>query len=122
MPKPEKELRIRDEQRDLGEELLEAVRAIKDGQIGRVHMMRLAERGHGIDRVSFTLAGDEFQQFVDHLDAPTACFGKTAAFVAPITVIGRRLATDATKTAGSDAIGALDDITDGASEPSSPAP
>ncbi len=71
MPKPENELRIRDEQRDLGEELLEAVRAMKDGQIGKVHMMQLAEEGDAIERVSFALAGDEFQQFVDHLDAPT---------------------------------------------------
>ncbi|WP_313456678.1 hypothetical protein [Stenotrophomonas sp.] len=70
MPKPEKELRIRDEQRDLGEELLEAVRAFKNGRIGKVHVMRLAEEGDAIDRVSFALAGDEFQQFVDHLDAP----------------------------------------------------
>lgn len=70
MPKPENELKIRDEQRDLGAELLEAVRAIKDGRIGKVHMMHLAEEGDAIDRVSFALAGDEFQQFVDHLDAP----------------------------------------------------
>ncbi|WNH52739.1 DUF1778 domain-containing protein [Stenotrophomonas oahuensis] len=70
MPKNENELAIRDGQRDLGAELLEAVRAFKDGRIGKVHMMRLAEEGDAIDRVSFTLSGDEFQQFVDHLDAP----------------------------------------------------
>ena len=60
MPKPENELEIRDEQRDLGAELLASVRAVKAGQVGKVHLLRVSAEDGEIEALSFSVAAGEF--------------------------------------------------------------
>ncbi len=56
MPKSDKELAIRDAQRDLGAELLESVRAIKAGKVGKVNLMPVSIAAEARQRLGLSQA------------------------------------------------------------------
>lgn len=43
MPLTEKELMVRDAERNIGEELLESIRDVKTGHLGAVHQIEVSE-------------------------------------------------------------------------------
>lgn len=56
MPKSEKELAIRDAQRDLGAELLESVRAVKAGKVGKVNLVPVSMAAEARQRLGLSQA------------------------------------------------------------------
>lgn len=56
MPKSDKELAIRDAQRDLGAELLESVRAIKAGKVGKVNLIPISIAAEARQRLGLSQA------------------------------------------------------------------
>lgn len=56
MPKSDKELAIRDAQRDLGAELLESVRAIKAGKVGKVNLIPVSIAAEARQRLGLSQA------------------------------------------------------------------
>ncbi len=56
MPKSDKELAIRDAQRDLGAELLESVRAVKAGKVGKVNLIPVSIAAEARQRLGLSQA------------------------------------------------------------------
>lgn len=56
MPKSDKELAIRDAQRDLGAELLESVRAVKAGKVGKVNLIPISIAAEARQRLGLSQA------------------------------------------------------------------
>lgn len=56
MPKSDKELAIRDAQRDLGAELLESVRAVKEGKVGKVNLIPISIAAEARQRLGLSQA------------------------------------------------------------------
>ena len=56
MPMNEKELQARDAKRDIGAELLEAVRSVKAGQLGRINMVPVSIAAEARQRLGLSQA------------------------------------------------------------------
>ena len=56
MPMTERELRVRDAKRDIGAELLEAVRAVKAGKVGKVNVVPVSIAAEARQRLGLSQA------------------------------------------------------------------
>lgn len=56
MPQTKKQLEARDAKRDIGAELLASVRAIKEGKVGRIHMVPVSIAAEARQRLGLSQA------------------------------------------------------------------